>query len=195
VAPGEEADHGRVLDGVECWRQALRNTGSGHARRKIPKEVKDVPLRMAARLIIRLSPPQLAEQSKRSRRNIAVGRDRGPSAFPWASLLSGAKMIDESRGFPARVQSLTADTLRFPLPPDRSPFRLGRPTAGPGPRQDAQVIRDRPQADPPLHSAWPTIPTAPEPVAPLEDADATFAARAPAQRPAKPTLARRRVVS
>src|SRR3989442_15927489 len=101
-------------------------------------------------------------------------------------------MINARRGLPARLRSLDCNPLRFPLPPDPSPLHLGSPTAGAGPRQDAQVIRDHPEADPALHPARPTIATAPEPVAPLEDADAAFAPGAPAQRPAEPTLARRR---
>src|SRR5712691_3510539 len=101
-------------------------------------------------------------------------------------------MINARRGLPVRLRSLECGPLRFPLPPDRLPLHLGRLAAGAGPRQDAQVICDRPEADPALHPAWPTIPTAPEPVTPLEDADAAFAPGAPAQRLAIPTLARRR---
>src|SRR6266542_2977397 len=91
-------------------------------------------------------------------------------------------MIGAERGLSASQRPGSAFLLCFSLPLSRSPLRSARPSTGAGPRQDAQVIRDDAEADPPFHPAWPAIPTAPEPVAAFEDTDSALAAGAPTQR-------------
>src|SRR5712671_3564946 len=88
-------------------------------------------------------------------------------------------MINAGRGLPARLRSLSAGLLPFPLRPGRSPLHFARSGAGARPGQDAQVVRDHPEADPALHPARPAIATAPQPMAALEDTDPALAAGAP----------------
>src|SRR4030095_14994278 len=65
-----------------------------------------------------------------------------------------------------------------------------RPTAA-GPSswsrsgQDEQVVGDHAQSDPPLHPAWTSVSTSPQPVATPQCADAPLAAGAPAERGAR----------
>src|SRR5678815_1798739 len=65
----------------------------------------------------------------------------------------------------------------------RGPERAGRSWSRSG--QGEQVVGDHAQSDPPLHPAWTSVSTSPQPVATLQCADAPLAAGAPAERGAR----------
>src|SRR6266446_10954222 len=74
-----------------------------------------------------------------------------------------------------------------PLGLPSPPFILSRSSctvsggARPGSAEDLQVVGDHAEPDPTLHPGRSAVPTAPQPMTPLEGTDAPLAAGAPAQ--------------
>src|SRR3982074_2198210 len=80
-------------------------------------------------------------------------------------------------GVPSRPLSSAAPS--FPLAMSACAVSGG---ARPGSPEDLQVVGDHAEPDPALHTVRPAGPTAPQSMTALERADASLAARAPAQR-------------
>src|ERR1700716_564027 len=80
-------------------------------------------------------------------------------------------------GVPSRPLSTTAPSFTRAVSP--CAVSRGAPPASP---EDLQVIGDCAEPDPALHTVRPAVPTAPQSLTALERADASLAARAPAQR-------------
>src|SRR5712691_7937786 len=77
----------------------------------------------------------------------------------------------------ARPVSLSSTALYLVIP-HHATLSAG---SGPGPAEDLEVVGDHPQPDPALHPGRSAVPTSPQPMTPLERADAPLAAGAPAQ--------------